>query len=621
MELFQIENQDSGESEAIKGCAYIYAPAGQAGEYAPLAANPYRGCGHKCAYCLRGDTLIQMADGAAKPIASVQVGESILGITFEGGRRAWGTRITTTTILAKLETGKKPAYKVTLEDGTQVFCSADHRWLTERGWKYTFTDKWDPPRKTLTTNNYVRKVAGAIITPPETPEYHLGYIAGMIEGDGSIGIYDYSHKRRPSGKTMGVQHRFRLALKDELGLMRTKRYLELEGVTTNLDDFYAGNERHAPINAIQTTSPARVAKIKSLLHPVDNPEWLRGWLAGIFDAEGSHGREAFRISNSDERILQMTEKAFAAFDFVTVRDRPNSNGALCIRIIGGRSEELRFWQLCNPAISRKFSLDGCALHGSVKVASIEETGEEVDMFDITTGTENFIANGMVSHNCYVPSVLRITREEFDAGAVPRPDYIKHLTKDARKYQAAGSTGQVMLSFTTDPYFPGDNRLTREVLTVLQEHGLGICTLTKGGSRALRDLDLFRPKRDAFASTLTSLDDSFSRKWERGAALPEDRIATLWKFHKAGIFTWVSLEPTLDIESSLAIVRATHTFVDLYKVGRANYLPMTKTTDWRVYTERMLELLNQLGARSYIKRDLQPYLPKGYVNPLRVPQHH
>jgi len=35
----------------LPGCAYIYAPAGQAGEYAPLAANPYRGCGHACAYC------------------------------------------------------------------------------------------------------------------------------------------------------------------------------------------------------------------------------------------------------------------------------------------------------------------------------------------------------------------------------------------------------------------------------------------------------------------------------------------------------------------------------------------------------------------------------------------
>ena len=223
--------------------------------------------------------------------------------------------------------------------------------------------------------------------------------------------------------------------------------------------------------------------------------------------------------------------------------------------------------------------------------------------------------------CYVPSVLRMDRAEFDAGAVPRPDYLVALTKDARKYQAAGITEQVMLSFTTDPYPPGSPELTRQVLKNLQHHGLGICTLTKGGARALRDLDLFRPDRDAFASTLTSLDEKFSRKWERNAALPADRIDTLRRFHDSGIFTWVSLEPTISIEASLQIVRETHRFVDLYKVGRVNYLPMTKTTDWRDYALRMVDLLQELGARHYIKKDLQGYLPPGYPNPLRVPQHH
>jgi DNA repair photolyase len=156
---------------------------------------------------------------------------------------------------------------------------------------------------------------------------------------------------------------------------------------------------------------------------------------------------------------------------------------------------------------------------------------------------------------------------------------------------------------------------------LQQHGLGVCTLTKGGTRGLRDLDLFRPDRDAFASTLTTLDDDFSRKWESGAALPADRIAALKAFHDAGIYTWVSLEPTLNTESSMSIIEHTHEFVDLYKIGRANYLPMTKTIDWEKYTHDMLELVNRLGVAHYIKKDLQPYLPPGYHNPLRVQQHH
>jgi DNA repair photolyase len=223
--------------------------------------------------------------------------------------------------------------------------------------------------------------------------------------------------------------------------------------------------------------------------------------------------------------------------------------------------------------------------------------------------------------CYVPIVLRMDRQEFDAGAEPRPDYLRNLANDARKYRAAGKTGQVMLSFTTDPYHPGDTSLTRDVLQCLQAHGLAMCTLTKGGSRALRDADLFRPKFDAFASTLTSLEESFARKWERAAALPKDRVETLKAFHDAGIFTWVSLEPTIDADSSLAVVRATHKFVDLYKIGRVNYLPITRTTDWKTYTHRMIELCHEVGAAHYVKKDLQPYLPAGYSNPLRVPQHH
>lgn len=223
--------------------------------------------------------------------------------------------------------------------------------------------------------------------------------------------------------------------------------------------------------------------------------------------------------------------------------------------------------------------------------------------------------------CYVPRILRMDRREFDGGAAERPNFITHLVKDAGKYQAVGCREQVMLSFTSDPYHPGDTHLTRQSLEVLQAHGLGICTLTKGGSRALRDIDLFRSKRDAFASTLTSLDEEFARKWERGAASPADRVATLRKFHDRGIFTWVSLEPTLDVESSLQIVRTIHPFVDLFKIGRANYLPMTKTTDWKHYTLRMIDLCQKLEVRHYIKCDLQPFLPPGYHNPMRVRQHH
>ncbi len=221
--------------------------------------------------------------------------------------------------------------------------------------------------------------------------------------------------------------------------------------------------------------------------------------------------------------------------------------------------------------------------------------------------------------CYVPDVLSMTREEFDAGARERRDYLRGLIRDARKYRELGVREQVMLSFTTDPYHPFDTSLTRRTIEVLVEHGLDFCTLTKGGRRALRDIDLFRPDRDAFASSLTFLDETESEKWEAGAAPPFERMAVLKMFRARGLFTWVSLEPVIRPEVTLEIIRRTHDYVDLFKVGRVNHHKLTARIDWADFTARAVELLEKLGAKHYVKRDLQPFLPAGYRNERYTPQ--
>jgi hypothetical protein len=222
--------------------------------------------------------------------------------------------------------------------------------------------------------------------------------------------------------------------------------------------------------------------------------------------------------------------------------------------------------------------------------------------------------------CSVPFTTHQDRAEFNAGAILRPNYLANLRKDAELYQLAGSTEQILIAFITDPYHPTEHetRTTRTVLEILREHDRAFSILTKGGTRALRDLDLFRRDRDCYAATLIG-DDRLSKKWEPNAPLSSDRIAALKAFHEAGIFTVVSLEPAVSVEASLAVVAATHSFVDHYKIGRMNYFKLR--IDWRDYTLRAIDLLNRLGKSHYIKRDLQPFLPPGYPNPMRVPQHH
>jgi DNA repair photolyase len=210
--------------------------------------------------------------------------------------------------------------------------------------------------------------------------------------------------------------------------------------------------------------------------------------------------------------------------------------------------------------------------------------------------------------CYVPRILRIDRRDF-VNVTPRPNFIEKLEKDAIKYYKQDIDGQVLLSFTTDPYNTTDvkHKLTRKTIQVLQKYGLSICALTKGGSRALRDIDLFRPEKDAFASTLTTMDYKECKKWEPGGAIPGSRVETLRAFHDAGIYTWVSLEPVYNTIETLKIIEITHSFVDLYKVGRINYNKLTKTIDWKDFTIKVISVLERHNCKYYIKRDLQPYL--------------
>ena len=73
-----------------------------------------------------------------------------------------------------------------------------------------------------------------------------------------------------------------------------------------------------------------------------------------------------------------------------------------VRITGGLTQVLRFFHTVDPAITRKRSIDGIAIKSDAPlgVASIERLPKSMRLYDITTASGDFIANGVVSHNCF-----------------------------------------------------------------------------------------------------------------------------------------------------------------------------------------------------------------------------
>src|SRR5437879_2198695 len=93
--------------------------------------NPYRGCFHACSYCLRGETPVLMSDGLTRPIADIRVGDEIYGTV-----RAGHQRLLQRTYVLNHWRRTDLAYRVHLQNGLDLVASADHRFLTARGWSH-----------------------------------------------------------------------------------------------------------------------------------------------------------------------------------------------------------------------------------------------------------------------------------------------------------------------------------------------------------------------------------------------------------------------------------------------------------------------------------------------------
>ena len=209
--------------------------------------------------------------------------------------------------------------------------------------------------------------------------------------------------------------------------------------------------------------------------------------------------------------------------------------------------------------------------------------------------------------CYAPAFTHSSLEKF-AQPQPRKDILQKIYQETKQLRGANEKGSMLLCFTCDPYQPIDEyyQLTRQAIELLHAGNLNLMILTKGGKRAERDFDLLTDD-DWFGVTMTNLNDELSLKWEPGAALPEERINSLRKAGEKGIKTWVSLEPVLYPETTLEIIRRTHSFVDDFKVGTLNYHPHSRNLDWYKFATDVKKLLTELSCHYYLKEDLRKWL--------------
>lgn len=605
--------------------------------------NPYRGCSHACVYCLAGDTEILLADGRTRALADLRPGDRIYGTRRVGRTR----RFVRTEVLAHWST-LKPAYRVSLEDGTELVASGDHRFLTRRGWRYVTAGTEAGPATvsgpvagpglaaadrpvtvggrvapsasatasrasrfvsapgTVTAGDTVaasgtgvargaavaprggaargsarasgsltgrrsaglpgaaaaraagpgggaalaeaapavfrRRILGGVAARGQRPVLQVGDRIGGVGKFAAAPVEDADYRRGYlCGAVHGDDHLFRLTPAGREALDRVELYLAELGLTLSAAAVAGYRE-------MRVGRPSGESMRHVLAWPWDpSPEWCKGFLAGVFDADGSSG-EALWLSNSDPAVLRRAADGLRVLGFHSV-----SEDASTLRLLGGAAEHLRFFHTVAPAIRRKCTIEGRAVKfpGTLRVTSIEPLGVDMPMFDITTGTGDFIANGVVSHNCFA----RPTHEylELDAGRdfereiVVKVNVPEVLRAELRRPSWRGET--VALGTNTDPYqwVEGRYKLMRGIWEALRDAENPCSILTKS-PLLLRDLDLMKEiaaVTDISAClSVPTLDEKVWRATEPHTPHPRARLEAVAELNRNGIPTGVLMAPLI-----------------------------------------------------------------------------
>jgi DNA repair photolyase len=512
--------------------------------------NPYRGCSHGCSYCCHPSTPVLMGNGRVMPISELKVGDEIYGTRRVGNFR----RYVKSRVLAHWSV-IKPVYKTTLEDGTELITSGDHRFLSDRGWKHvTGTESGATRRPFLTTNNKLMGTGKFAEGPRENDDYRRGYLCGVIRGDAHLATHGY---HRANGRSARV-HQFRLAMCDPEALLRAQDYLFDFGVATNEFLFKAAVGQRRAMHAIGAQSIWRVEWIRGVIGWPNDPtrDWRAGYLAGIFDAEGSFSQTVLRIPNTNPEIIGWITQCLEVLGFkfvvehVPYEDRKPME---IVRLTGGLKEQLRFFHTVRPAITRKLDLTGQAIKSDAKlrVVSIEPLGKAMRLFDITTETEDFIANGVVSHNCFArPTHAYLGLSpglDFETRLSAKVNAAEKLREELAKpgYKCEPLT----IGVNTDAYQPIERqyKITRSILELASETNHPVSLITKS-ALIERDLDLLAPmaKKRLVSVTLsvTTLDHGISMKMEPRTSAPARRILAIKRLSEAGIPVNVNVAPVI-----------------------------------------------------------------------------
>jgi len=378
-------------------------------EWTDKTWNPTTGCtkvSPGCTHCLAPETLVLYADFTWRRLGDVKVGDVLVGfdenVTNPTGR---GMRMLRRSEVKAVWRSVKEAMRVTT-DQTEVICSKEHRFLSavSNHWIYAGN---------FTLGTQIRSIGCRPYTSMNY-DYAAGYLMGMTDGDGT---WRFTPGQR-SDKLGYPQCYWRVALADEEALLATQSHLFAFGLTAEIKPFHVNNGRgyYKPMQRLEIRSIPVLTVLDNILNYRETADYGSGYLAGIFDAEGSFNQANLRISNKNQSYIDRVIEYGKLLNLDFRAESPRPNGVTNARLYGNRRDRIAFFTLTQPAIRRKAEalFDTSIDTEPATVVRLESLGEH-ELIDIETTTHTFFANGLTTHNCYAEALTKRFPANFPQG--------------------------------------------------------------------------------------------------------------------------------------------------------------------------------------------------------------
>lgn len=327
--------------------------------------------------CIAKNTKVLMADWTQKNIQDIKVGNKILGFKKLKGK----TIMVKTEVYCSQKTGNKKCVKIEDDKANKIYATPDHKFLTrnkKHGSIYT----------EVGSINNAFSIRQQIITRT----FLKGWLTGYLQNDGCFTESWRSHQ------VIIATNKF-----NEITIVKKLlKHFNFHSTITHRISKENGNKIYL-LNVCRKKDYFELKDWKDNQPP--SFDFKRGWIAGAIDADGYYDNWTIKYTQSkvhikNRKIFKKYCKDLNIKYSVQFRKRKmkifnrkiNNSGEYTFAI----AKSYAFFiptQLPYKRKNYKLYLQGL----SSKITITNSSKKEV--YDLTTGTGNFIANGFIVHNC------------------------------------------------------------------------------------------------------------------------------------------------------------------------------------------------------------------------------